>query len=97
MRRARIVRYVSEDNALHLPCSGAFLSPLLKFFHQLAKSFFSLVESLWSDGGGGGAAARGPPAPALAVNTPPLDMPSDSMDALEVSSSTCDVFCVRWK
>lgn len=56
-----------------VPWSCAFLSLLLKFFHQLARSFFSFTDSLWAACGNG----LGPPAPAEAVEGPLLAMPGD--------------------
>ena len=53
-----------------VPCvSCAFLSPLLKFFHQLARSLFCSTLSFWAGGAG-----LGPPPPACAVDGPPLAM-----------------------
>lgn len=57
-----------------VPWSCGFLSLRLKFFHQLAKSFFSLIDSVCTKCG----AALGPPAPAEAVDGPLVVMPGES-------------------
>lgn len=56
-----------------VPWSWGFLSLRLKFFHQLAKSFLSLIDSVCT----GCEAALGPPAPGGAVEGPLVVMPGD--------------------
>lgn len=66
-----------------VPCvSCAFLSPLLKFFHQLARSLFCSTLSFWAGGAG-----LGPPPPACAVDGPPLAMADGDVSLLPTATA----------
>lgn len=69
-----------------VPCSCGFLSLRLKFFHQLAKSFLSLIDSVSTACD----AVRGPPAPAAAVEGPLVFMPGEGL-----GGSATPAYCMR--
>ena len=69
-----------------VPWSCGFLSLRLKFFHQLAKSFLSLIDSVCTDCD----AALGPPAPAGAVEGPLVVMPGNGPGGIATPT-----YCMR--